>query len=42
MAMFNGETFFVYDADRHRIVGRFSNFLEAVSCVRFISPIITE
>ena len=42
MAMFNAEIFFVYDADRHRSVGRVSDFLEAVSWVGFVSPIITE
>ena len=40
--MFNAEIFFVYDADRHRSVGRVSDFLEAVSWVGFVSPIITE
>jgi len=40
--MFKAETFFVYDADRHRSVGRFSNFLETVSCVGFMSAVITE
>jgi hypothetical protein len=42
MVTFNAETFFVYDADRRRSMGRISNLLEAVSCVGFISPILPK
>jgi hypothetical protein len=42
MSMFYAETISVYDADRCRNVGRFSDCIEAVTCVGFISPIITE
>jgi hypothetical protein len=42
MSMFYAETIFVYDADRRRSVGRFSDSLEAESCVEFISPITNE
>jgi len=40
--MFNAETFLVYEADRHGSVRRYSNLLETVSCLKLISPVITE